>query len=42
VVDAAWPGLGYAVPLGQWWLVIALATDTGVALSARLEVTITR
>jgi hypothetical protein len=35
------PDLGYAVPPGQWWLVIALATDTGVTLRAQLEITIT-
>lgn len=35
------PDLGYAVPPGHWWLVIALATDTGVTLTAPLEITIT-
>jgi hypothetical protein len=35
------PDLGYAVPPGQWWLVIALQTDSGNMLSAPLEITIT-
>jgi hypothetical protein len=35
------PDLGYAVPPGQWWLVIVLQTDRGVMLSAPLEITIT-
>jgi hypothetical protein len=35
------PDLGYAVPLGQWHLVIALHTNNGVMLSAPLEITIT-
>jgi len=35
------PDLGYAVPPGQWGLVIVLGTDTGVVLSAPLEITIT-
>lgn len=35
------PDLGYAVPPGQWWLLIAMHTDSGVKLSAPLELTIT-
>jgi hypothetical protein len=35
------PDLGYAVPPGQWGLVIALGTHTGVTLSPPLEITIT-
>ncbi|MEV0794406.1 hypothetical protein [Kribbella sp. NPDC050459] len=35
------PDLGYAVPPGQWWLVIALARDTDVTLTPPLEITIT-
>ena len=35
------PDLGYAVPPGQWWLVIVLQTDTGVMLTPPLEITIT-
>jgi hypothetical protein len=35
------PDLGYAVPPGQWGLVIALQTDNGSMLSAPLEITIT-
>jgi hypothetical protein len=35
------PDLGYAVPLGQWGLVIELQTDSGPMLSAPLEITIT-
>lgn len=35
------PDLGYAVPPGQWGLVIALQTDRGSMLSAPLEITIT-
>jgi len=35
------PDLGYAVPPGQWELVIALQTDSGSMLSAPLEITIT-
>ncbi len=35
------PDLGYAVPPGQWWLVIALQTDNGNTLTEPLEITIT-
>jgi len=35
------PDLGYAVPAGQWWLVIALQTDNGNTLTEPLEITIT-
>ena len=35
------PDLGYAVPPGQWGLVIALHTDSGNMLSAPLKITIT-
>lgn len=35
------PELGYAVPPGQWTLVIALATDSGGLAYAPLELTIT-
>ncbi|WP_328998796.1 hypothetical protein OHA18_30645 [Kribbella sp. NBC_00709] len=35
------PDLGYAVPPGQWGLVIALQTDVGNMVSAPLEITIT-
>jgi hypothetical protein len=35
------PDLGYAVPPGQWWLVIALQTDNGNMLTEPLEITIT-
>ncbi|MEV6271587.1 hypothetical protein AB0L64_30780 [Kribbella sp. NPDC051936] len=35
------PDLGYAVPPGQWWLDIALATDSGVTLTAPLGITVT-
>lgn len=35
------PDLGYAVPPGQWRLVIALQTDNSNTLSAPLQITIT-
>src|SRR6266498_3446575 len=35
------PDLGYAVPPGQWRLVIALQTDNGDMVTASLEITIT-
>jgi hypothetical protein len=35
------PDLGYAVPPGQWGLVIALHTDSGNMLSTPLDITIT-
>jgi hypothetical protein len=35
------PDLGYAVPPGQWRLVIALQTDNGNMVAAPLEITIT-
>lgn len=35
------PDLGYAVPPGQWRLVIALQTDTGNTVTAPMEITIT-
>lgn len=35
------PDLGYAVPPGQWGLVIELGTDSGSLLSAPIEITIT-
>ncbi len=35
------PDLGYAVPPGQWRLVIALHTDSGNMLSTPLDITIT-
>jgi hypothetical protein len=35
------PELGYAVPPGQWKLVVVLATETGTMLLAPLELTIT-
>jgi hypothetical protein len=35
------PDLGYAVPPGQWRLVIALQTDDGNTLTEPLEITIT-
>jgi hypothetical protein len=35
------PDLGYAVPPGQWRLVIALQTDNGNMLAEPLEITIT-
>jgi hypothetical protein len=33
--------LGYAVPPGQWWVVIGLQTQSGSMLSAPLEITVT-
>jgi hypothetical protein len=35
------PDLGYAVPPGQWRLVIVLRTDSGNMMSAPLDITIT-
>ena len=35
------PDLGYAVPPGQWQLVIALQTDIGNMLTAPIEIIIT-
>jgi hypothetical protein len=35
------PDLGYAVPPGQWRLVIALQTDNGNTLTEPLEITST-
>ena len=35
------PDLGYAVPPGQWGLVITLQTDSGNMLSTPLDITIT-
>ncbi|MFD7156483.1 hypothetical protein ACFV9C_17920 [Kribbella sp. NPDC059898] len=35
------PALGYAVPPGQWSLVVSLITLTGYYLSAPLELTVT-
>ena len=35
------PELGYAVPPGQWWLVVSLQTEEGFMLSGPLELTIT-
>lgn len=35
------PDLGYAVPPGQWGLVIALQTESGNMVSTPLDITIT-
>ncbi|MFI5712675.1 hypothetical protein [Kribbella sp. NPDC051620] len=35
------PDLGYAVPPGQWRLVIAMRTDSGTMLSPLLDITVT-